>query len=228
MALRRRDHLAWHFSRTPATKRTTLPCCKQRKFNLQALLLSKKRSPLLSSDCHPEPRPHPSFEPKVGIAATLTNVDSNEKIPSEVKRHRAAAAMSSPARGRGGARGRGRGGSRSANNSDDESVRQSTRRTRANNTTRTPSSSALGRGAGRGLQGALGQVRLSAVSKRGNQSSRGNTSQSNGSSRGAFGVSTSRSTNRIAPSVAERLKTVRYSSAESEIACTDIVIFNLL
>lgn len=120
--------------------------------------------------------------------------------------------MSSPARGRGGARGKGRGGSRSANNSDDESVRQSARRTRANNAARTPSSIGLGRGAGRGLQGALGQVRSPAAPKRGNQSTRGNAAQSNGPSQGGFGVSTSRSANRIAPSVAERLKTVCVAS----------------
>src|SRR5579871_301654 len=133
--------------------------------------------------------------------------------------------MSSPARGRGGARGKGRGGSRSANNSDDESARHSGRRMRANNIAKTPSSGGLGRGAGRGLQGALGQVRSSAAPKRGNQSTRGNIAQSNGPSQSGFGVSTSRSANRIAPSVAERLKTVCTPSSNLKCLVAD-VLFN--
>src|SRR5262249_3428013 len=58
---------------------------KQREVQPSRFVIVKKRSPLLSSDCIQTLTPHPSFDPKAGIAATLTTVDSNEKILSEVK-----------------------------------------------------------------------------------------------------------------------------------------------
>jgi len=71
-----------------AISRTSSNYTKQTKKSptFKYSLSLKKRSPSLEFWLHPNPHPHPSFDPEAGIAPTLRTIDTNEKIlPPEVK-----------------------------------------------------------------------------------------------------------------------------------------------